>query len=49
MFGQADTRVTCGGGRTIRITSRHIERVVGSNLLGNVIMRIIPASYVLLR
>lgn len=31
------------------ISFRHIEHVVGSNLLGNVIMRIIPASYILLR
>lgn len=31
------------------ISFRHIERVVGSNLLGDVIMRNTPASYVLLR
>lgn len=48
MLGRADAGVT-GGGEMGGISFRHIEHVVGSNLLGNVIMRIILASYVLLR
>lgn len=53
MLVRADAGVTGSGagagGEMGGISFRHIEHVVGSNLLGNVIMRIILASYVLLR
>lgn len=49
MFGRADAGVTAERAEMGGISFRHIEHVVGSNLLGNVIMRIILASYVLLR
>lgn len=48
MLGQADAGVT-GAAEMGGISFRHIEHAVGSDLLGNVIMRIILASYVLLR
>lgn len=38
-----------GRSEMLPISFRHIERVAGSNLLGDLIMRIMPVSYVLLR
>lgn len=45
----AQRGVVTGRSETLPISFRHIEHVAGSNLLGDVIMRIILVSYVLLR